>query len=251
MAKNFWILVNRLIREADIILEVLDARLIKETRNEEIEKKVEKAQKKILYVISKCDLVEQEFLEKVKKQLKPSIFVSAKKHYGTTMLLQKIAELGKGKEVTVGVLGYPNVGKSSVINALKGRKSASVSSIAGHTKGLQKIRISKNILLIDSPGVLSFKETDEVGLSLIGAKDVNKVKDPEAVALQLIELFQEQGKLDNIAKAYAIQIQETDSFEILEEIALKKKRVKKANTPDTKMMATIMIRDWQGGKLVW
>ena len=62
---SFWKHVNKVIKEADIIIEVLDARSIKETRNPEIEYKVKEKQKRLLYVITKCDLVD---IEKVKNE---------------------------------------------------------------------------------------------------------------------------------------------------------------------------------------
>ena len=246
---NFWKLVNKIIHEADIVMEVLDARLIEETRNKEIEEKITKAGKQILYVITKCDLVEKEILEKQKKIIQPSIFISATKHYGTSMLLQKIMQIAKGEEVTVAVVGYPNVGKSSVINALRGRKSAGVSSISGYTTGLQKVRINKKVLLIDSPGVYAYLENDDLRFALVGSKDVNKIKDPELVALTVIEMFLKNERKKVLEEKYGITINEEDSEEILEKITIQKNKVKKGNEPDTQTMAKIIVRDWQEGKL--
>ena len=63
-------------------------------------------------------------------------------------------DLGFGEEkFKVGVLGYPNTGKSSIINALKGRASAPTSPVSGYTKGMQWIRASKRMYLLDPPGV--------------------------------------------------------------------------------------------------
>ena len=63
---SFWNIVNKVIRESDILLEVLDARMVKETRNKEIEDKVKKSGKILIYVINKCDLVEKPTLERYK-----------------------------------------------------------------------------------------------------------------------------------------------------------------------------------------
>jgi len=246
---KFWNIVNTLIREADIIIEVLDARLVEKTRNKEIENKIEKEGKQIIYVITKCDLVEKELLEKEKKKLSPCVFMSATKHYGTIILLKKILQLSKGKNVTVAVLGYPNVGKSSVINALKGKKSAGVSSVPGFTKGKQKVRITRNVQLIDSPGVYSYQENDETNLTMIGSKDPHTIKDPETVAYEILELFLKKNKKNILEQKYEITLQEEESYELLEELALKKKKIKKGETPDTETMARILISDWQRGKL--
>ena len=79
---SFWKHVNKVLREADIIIEVLDARLIEETRNEEIEKKIKVQGKIILYVINKCDLVNVNQLYGIKKTLKPSVFISSRDNCG-------------------------------------------------------------------------------------------------------------------------------------------------------------------------
>src|SRR3972149_5914277 len=149
MANKFWIMVNKVIAEADVLLLVLDARMVEETRNDEIESKVKEAGKPLIYVLNKCDLVDKHVMEQYKRKLPNSVFISAKDHLGTTMLRMKImvaaSRMGLSR-VNVGVLGYPNVGKSSVINALKGKGSAKTSSMSGQTRHIKKIRSSKIIL---------------------------------------------------------------------------------------------------------
>ena len=137
---NFWRLVNKVIKDSDILLLVLDARMPELTRNREIESKIKENKKKIIYVLNKADLIEKSHAEKIKKTLNPCVFVSSKEKLGGTMLFKKIFELSHGEGCSVGVLGYPNVGKSSVINLIKGRKSASTSSYSGHTKGIQFVK---------------------------------------------------------------------------------------------------------------
>jgi len=122
---SFWRLVKKVIRDADIIMLVLDARFPELTRNEEIEEKVEEQDKQLLYVLNKCDLVSEEKIEELSKRYRPSVFVSTKSKLGSTVLYKKIMKISQGEDCVVGVVGYPNVGKSSVINMLKGRSSAS------------------------------------------------------------------------------------------------------------------------------
>ena len=75
---NYWKIVNRVIHDSDIILLVLDSRLPHLTRNIEIENKVKKAQKNIIYVINKCDLIEKKLSDQLKKEINQSVFVSGK-----------------------------------------------------------------------------------------------------------------------------------------------------------------------------
>lgn len=239
--KNFWEIVNKVLEKSNIILEVLDARFIEETRNKEIEEKVKKTNKILIYVINKSDLVEKKRLEKIK--LKPSVYVSSKNRFGTTKLLHTILRYAKKEDNIVGVLGYPNTGKSSVINALKGRSSASTSSFSGHTKGEQIIRINKKILLLDTPGVLPYKEKDKIKHVLIASLNPSQIKDPESAVIKLMQKF--NGVIENY---YNIKIRK-DYEKSIEEIAFKNKKLKKGNLPDVDTMSRIILQDWQKGKI--
>jgi len=160
------------------------------------------------------------------------------------MLLRLLQQYVKGKEkLIVGVLGYPNVGKSSVINALKGKGSAPVSPESGFTKGERLVKITKKIYLIDTPGVYPYLERDETKYALIAVVDYSKVKDPETAALKLIRLL--QGKVEEY---YGVESGK-DEMETLENIALKLKRLKKGAVPDTEQTARIILRDWQFGNI--
>ncbi|MEK6900359.1 MAG: GTPase, partial [Nanoarchaeota archaeon] len=102
---SFWRHVNQVLREADIIIEVLDARFIEDTRNVEIEYKTLHSGKKLLFVFNKCDLVDLYKLKQETKELQPSVFISSREKLGTTILKKKILELSHGQNVVVGVLG--------------------------------------------------------------------------------------------------------------------------------------------------
>lgn len=239
---SFWKHVNKVLKEADLIIEVLDARMIEESRNEEIEDKINRSGKKILYVINKSDLVNKIKLEEAKKKLKPSIFVSSREKLGTTILKKKILELAKGKKVVVGVVGYPNTGKSSLINALTGKGKARTSPESGYTKGLQRIKVDNKITLLDTPGVFPNKEKGLAKHVLMGAVSFSKIKDPETAALRLIEENQEL-----IKKCYHLVAETPEG--ILEEIAFRFKMLIKGGEANLDAAARFLLKDWQTGKI--
>lgn len=239
---SYWELVNQVIRESDLIIEVLDARMVQETRNLEIEQKIARSGKRILYVLNKCDLADQKTLEKIKKELYPSVFISSSKKLGTTILKKKIMELSRGQPVVVGILGYPNVGKSSLINALSGRSAARTSPESGFTRALQKIRVDNKIVLFDTPGVFPWKEKDSSKHTQTGAISYSKVKDAEEAALHL---FQEKKEL--LKEHYALQASEPE--DLLEELARKWKKLTGGGRPDLEATSRILLKEWQTGKI--
>jgi ribosome biogenesis GTPase A len=238
---NYWKLVESVIERSDIILEVLDARLPDETRNSLLEEKVKKKGKKILFVMNKCDLADKDRLEETRKRIKPSIFISSRDHLGTTMLRNKIISMSKSDKITVGVCGYPNTGKSSLINALSGRGKTRTSPESGFTKAIQ-LASAGRIMLIDTPGVIPHDDKDEALLALIGARDASRLRDPEGAALMLIEL-----KKRGIAEKHSIE--EKEGYLMLDDYALKTGRLLKGGEPDTQAAARTLIREWQTGKL--
>tara|TARA_Y100000310_G_C20596336_1_gene770701 strand:+ start:536 stop:1270 length:735 start_codon:yes stop_codon:yes gene_type:complete len=240
---SFWRHVNKVLKEAEIVIEVLDARMIEETRNKEIESKILHFGKKILYVVTKIDLVNRRGVQRFIRDLHPVVFISSKDKWGTTILKKKILELSKGKKVIVGVVGYPNVGKSSLINALSGRGAARTSTESGYTKGMQKIKVDNKIMILDTPGVLPNREKDDVKHGKIGSIDYSKIKDPELVALKLIE-----GEKKVIEKHYKISGKDAD--EILKKIALKFKKMAKGGKPNLETAARFLLKDWQTGKII-
>lgn len=242
---NFWNIVNKVIYDADIVVMVLDSRMIQETRNVELEDKIKKAKKPLIYVFNKSDLADKQVLEIYKKRIPNSIFMSAKLHQGTLILREKIMIIASKinlKRVKVGFLGYPNVGKSSVINALNGSAAVKTSSISGYTRGLKEIKTSK-ITLLDTPGVIPYHENNFLKHNMIGTIDYSKEKDPDIIVMMLMEKF--PGVIE---KYYDVKIHKNKE-KILESIAEKKKILSKGAHFDIKRTATMILKNWQSGKI--
>jgi len=246
--KSFTQTLYEIVNKTDVILMVLDARFPFETRNDFIENLVGKKRKYLIYVINKADMVSKAYLDNAKSKLikstnKPVVFVSSTKRLGSRLLRNEISiamKRLKRDKVHVGVVGYPNVGKSSVINLLKGKAVARTSWISGLTKGKQFVRISKNIVLFDTPGMLD--SDDEILLGLINAKDFDKIDDVYALAKKIYDIA---GK--NFLKCYDLDVDDFDL--ILEEIANKYNKKIKGDLPDTNFAAKQIIKDWQRGKI--
>lgn len=239
---SYWRHVNRVIQNTDIVIEVLDARMVEQTRNKEIEAKITQSGKKLLYVLNKCDLMGKEEMKTAADKLYPSVFVSSTNKLGTTVLKKKIMELGQGKKVTVGIVGYPNVGKSSLINALSGRHAARTSASSGFTRGIQKVIVGPKIILLDTPGVFPDKEKDELKHGATGAIDFAKLKDPEAVAIKIIEENKEV-----ISEFY--DVEEGDADEMLESIGRSKHKLSVGDVVNLDITSRLILKDWQRGKI--
>jgi len=243
MAQNFWKTVNQVIEKADILLEVIDARDVATTRNIEIENKVEKSGKLLIYVLNKCDLVDKGDIEKIKRTLKPCVFVSAKEYHGFKMLKDRIIIEGKrlGFNVPrVGVLGYPNMGKSSIINVLKGKKSARTSAESGFTKGKQLI-VTRQMHFIDTPGVIPYKEKDEINHAITGIN--TKIKEPDIIILQILEEYP-----GIIEEHYGVEtIKDID--ETLNQIAIKLNYLVKGGMGDINRVSKRILKDFQSGEI--
>jgi len=244
MAKpNFWRIVYNVISQSDVILEILDARLIDETRNKEIEERVFDENKKLIHVINKIDLIDKNLIKEKLKELSNPVFVSSKERLGTTILKNKIMEVARRDNVVVGVVGYPNTGKSSVINAIAGSKKARTSPVSGFTKGIQKIKAGSRIILLDTPGVIPIDDNDVVKHALIGSKNAQNIKDADVVAIELIKAL--KGKVE---KHYGVSVSD-DYEQTLEKIALKMNRLKKGGLPDLDGISKTIIMDWQRGRI--
>jgi ribosome biogenesis GTPase A len=245
LMSSYYQVAQKVAQQADLILLVVDARQGIATDNPLVHELARG--KKLLYVINKIDLVDERVWKALKRELKPCVAVSAKDHLGTMMLLRRINEIARGEDVVVGVLGYPNTGKSSLINALKGKGSTSTSPQAGHTKAVQKIRVSEKVVLLDAPGIIPRDDRDDKELhethAFLGTVDVHKLKEPD---IALARLMQEYPGM--VERFFAVPVSD-DYDATIEAIALKKNLVLPGGAPDVVRASRAILRDFQTGKI--
>jgi len=244
-------LIEKIIETSDIILEVLDARFPEKTRNFEIERKIKNKNKKIIYVLNKSDLILKINKTHLSK-LNPKIIASCKNRRGIKKLRNKIKELSKNvktteNQITVGIIGYPNTGKSSLINLLIGKSSAGVGSDAGFTKAIQKLRLTHGIILLDTPGVIPKKEYSSVEQdkiarhTIVGGRSYSQVKDPEIVIANLIKEY------PNVLEKHYKTKSKTDAEKILNELGKKWNYLKQKGKINFDKTARRILKDWQKG----
>jgi len=254
--KEYVELLESIINSSDIILEVLDVRFVDEMRNRTIENKIREKGKRIIYVLNKTDLAKNETVQKNLNKLKPSIAVSVKNRKNSGNLrnfikqeAKKVGETVDRGRVTVGVIGYPNSGKSSLINLLIGKGSAGTSPDAGFTTSIQKLRLSEGIVLLDSPGVIppeqySNQETEKVSShAKVGGRHYSKVKEPDMV----VHLIMKEHP-NVLEEYYGIQA-EGNVEELLDKLGRKKGYMKPGGRVDEDRTAREILKNWQMGEI--
>lgn len=163
-------------------------------------------------------------------------------------LLRQFSILHKErKQISVGLIGYPNVGKSSIINALRGKAVAKVAPIPGETKVWQYVTLMKRIYLIDCPGIVPPNHHDTPqDLLLRGVVRVENVEHPE----QYIPAVLKKVKTHHMERTYELKGWK-DHIEFLELLARKAGRLLKGGEPDVDGVAKMVLNDFMRGKIPW
>ena len=229
--RAFYAQLKRVIESSDVIIQVLDARDPEGCRASHIERMIVPKGKKLILLVNKVDLVPRHVTEAWLKHLRlefPAIafkantqsggrslgramgkaeaakdaVLSGAKCVGAETLMQLLKNysrsLGMKTSITVGLVGYPNVGKSSVINSLKRARAAAVSPTPGMTKVMQEVTIDRNIKLLDCPGIIfgadaidqmGHNENDSKGTGLVlrNCIGVDQLPDPVGAVEVLLE----------------------------------------------------------------
>uniref|UniRef100_A0A3P8WW60 Nucleolar GTP-binding protein 2 n=1 Tax=Cynoglossus semilaevis TaxID=244447 RepID=A0A3P8WW60_CYNSE len=259
-SKRIWGELYKVIDSSDVIIQVLDARDPIGTRSGSIETylKKEKPWKHLIFVLNKCDLIPTWVTKRwvaVLSQEYPTLafHASLTNSFGKGSLIQLLRQFGKlhtdKKQISVGFIGYPNVGKSSVINTLRSKKVCNVAPLAGETKVWQYITLMRRIFLIDCPGVVYPSDDSESDIVVIISTfiipvQVEKIKNPE----EHIGAVLERAKPEYIQKTYRIPSW-TSAQDFLEKLALRTGKLLKGGEPDLSTVSKMVLNDWQRGRI--
>ena len=249
MKKGFWVVVKNIIKKSDIVLEILDARFPELTRIWKMEQFASFYKKPVILVINKADIVSETTIENIANKYPDSnsVIVSAKFSKGVNELIKKIKSQTKIENPRVAVIGYPNTGKSSLINKLSRGGKAPTSSESGFTKGLQLISGKGGLLFFVSPGVVPFSDRDEIQLGLVSGISPHKLKDPDIVAYELIRIFMENNP-SVLEKAYNVDAKLSPE-DFLFEFGKKRNMILKHGLIDERRAAIQLLNDWHEGRI--
>ena len=251
------------IKLIDLVIELVDARIPMSSRNPDIDELGKNKARLIL--LNKSDLAEDKqndawaayFKEKGYSVVK----VNSKKGGGIKSIQGVIQEACKEKierdrkrgilnrPVRAMVVGIPNVGKSTFINALAGKACAKTGNKPGVTKGKQWIRLNKNVELLDTPGILWPRFEDQtVGLRLAFIGSIkDEILNTEELAAEMIQ-FMKKYYRGVLAEKYAI-IESDDPYQCLADIAKSRHCLLRGNELDMAKAAILLVDDFRSGRL--
>jgi nuclear GTP-binding protein len=163
-------------------------------------------------------------------------------------LLRQFAILhANRKQISVGFIGYPNTGKSSIINTLRKKAVCKTAPIPGETKIWQYITLTRRIYLIDCPGIVPPNPNDsDVELLLRGVVRVENVENPSQYVSTMLDLCQKR----HIERTYSIASWKNED-DFLEILARKSGRLLKGGEPDFDGVAKMVLNDFLRGRIPW
>lgn len=256
-SRRIWNELYKVIDSSDVVIMVLDARDPAGTRCAFIEKflKTEKPHKHLIFVLNKVDLVPtwvtQRWVAILSAEYPTIAYHASLTHpFGKGAVINILRQFSKlhadRKQISVGFIGYPNVGKSSVINSLRSKKVCKVAPIAGETKVWQYITLMQRIYLIDCPGVVyaTAQSESDVEKVLKGVVRIEMCPDPDQYIGAVLDKVQKQY----IVRTYGID-DWTDSEDFLSKLATKTGKLRKGGDPDIPIAARMVLNDWQRGRL--
>lgn len=260
----------------DIVIEILDARIPISSQNPEIKKLIKN--KKRIIILNKCDLADEKENKNWVKYFEevniPVILCNSNSGDGVNKTIIKINEImkderdiakqkGRNKIARAMILGVPNVGKSSFINRVSNKTAMQVGNKPGVTKNKQWIRLSNNIELLDTPGVLWPRiEKQETALNLAYTGTIKSdILDEIEVAYNLIKYLMSEYR-ENVIERYKLNsdildrifnnsdIEDNEKIvEIMNYIGEKRGAIARGNNVDLDKTSRIILEDFRSGNL--
>ncbi|KAI7864560.1 NUC091 domain-containing protein [Spinellus fusiger] len=255
-SKRIWNELYKVIDSSDVIIHVLDARDPIGTRCINVENYIrkEKPHKHLIFVLNKCDLVPTwataRWVATLSQDAPTLAFhASINNSFGKGSLIQLLRQFSglhsDKKQISVGFIGYPNTGKSSIINTLKAKKVCNVAPIPGETKVWQYITLMKRIYLIDCPGVVPPNVGDsETDIILKGSVRTENIAAPE----DTIPTILERVRREYIQRTYDLPGWENPT-DFLEQLARKTGKLVKRGEPDIHNVSVMVLNDWLRGRI--
>ncbi|CDJ65146.1 nucleolar GTP-binding protein NOG2, putative [Eimeria necatrix] len=256
-SRRIWGELYKVIDASDVLVQVVDARDPMGTRCRRLEKylKAHRSSKHLVLVDLVPPRVARYWLQQLSKEM-PTLLLQAdknKKNFGRNQLFQLLRQYGQllsnRKHVSIGFFGYPNVGKSSIINFLKSKQVCKAAPIPGQTRVWQYVALTSKLYLIDCPGIVPISseagtDTDKVMRGVVRPERINA---PE----EHIQTVLEKVKREAILARYGLDsnISWEDAEEFLSILAVRLGKLKKGGEPDISTAARIMLYDLQRGKL--
>jgi len=212
-----------------------------------------KAHKHLIFILNKCDLVPTWVTTTWVKLLSaeyPTIafHASITNPFGKAALIQLLRQFDTfhkdKKNISVGFIGYPNVGKSSIINTLRQKQVCKVAPVPGETKVWQYIAMTKRIYLIDCPGVVYDSGDSDADLVLKGVVRPEKIEDASMYISSLLPRVTKE----HLQGLYGVKEWE-DAEDFMTQMANQSGRLLKGGEPDLNTIAKMLLHDWQKGKI--
>ena len=257
-------MVQNNLKLVDVVIELLDARIPLSSKNPEIDKLAHN--KPRVVVLNKSDLSDRAKLNKwisyyQSKGIK-AIPVDTLKGSGVNKIVEECKNVTKEKmdalkekgrkerAIRVMIVGVPNVGKSSLINKLTGRKSTQTGDRPGVTKGKQWVRLKGNLELLDTPGVLWPKfEDQKIALNLEFTRAIkDEILDIDTLGLKFIEKMSEIEP-EKLKARYKLDSLGEEPLETMEMIGRKRGFILGRNELDYTRIAKTVLNEFREGKL--
>lgn len=251
-------LIQENLKLVDLVIEVIDARIPISSRNPIIDDLVKNKQR--IIVLNKSDLSDEsanaDWAEELRKDGSIVLQMNCMSGQGTNQLFKVLTRLQdeknkdqiRKKPLRMMIVGVPNVGKSSLINRMTGKKSAKTGDRPGVTKGKQWLTLENGMQLLDTPGILWPKfEDPEVGLNLAFCGSIkDEILDMATLALELIKvLAADYPKL--LMERYKLESLSGDGLQNMEAIALKRGFILSGKRIDYERCAKTVLDEFRGG----